>query len=257
MEEKINPIYDPEQGPMHVVAFFSGGASGVKYLLDRSDCSEIENDNYAIVGGFTDREDAEGRTVLENNGIETKYRPYDSSAEYYEQVLYDVEEFDPDLIVLSGFMRIVKEPLLSEYENKIINVHPADLRVKEEGEKKFKGDDAVYDAIVSGEKELRSSVHMVTEDLDEGPLLAVSRAFPIVRDQVRTLKKKNKRELRNYADSVQEWMKWEGDGPCLSKALQLLSEGKIGEGKSGIFIREADKFKSGYYDLEEDKIRII
>jgi folate-dependent phosphoribosylglycinamide formyltransferase PurN len=94
--------------------------------------------------------------------------------------------------------------------------------------RKYKGEDSVYDAIISGEKETRSTVHIATEEFDEGPIVVQSKPFEI--DQVkikRWLDQRNHRKIRNYADNLQETMKIEGDGAAYIKAMEEISKGLI------------------------------
>ena len=74
----------------------------------------------------------------------------------------------PDLVVLAGFMRVLKPAFLSAFAGRIINLHPSLLP-------KFPGLDAIGQALRAGEKETGCTVHHVTADLDAGPILAQAR----------------------------------------------------------------------------------
>ncbi|MFW6422333.1 MAG: formyltransferase family protein, partial [Candidatus Bipolaricaulota bacterium] len=180
----------------------------------------------------------------------------DAREHYFEALYEKLKAYNPDLIVLSGFMQIVTDPLLSGFRNRILNVHPADLRIEEGGKRKFVGDDTVYDAVQAGEEHLRSSVHIVSEQVDQGALMAVSRPLPVETELVEVLKEKAPEKIRGYADALQEWLKWEGDGPCLDQALQLIARGVVGtKAKSGIVFDMGGQIVQGYYDLKGEKIR--
>ena len=71
----------------------------------------------------------------------------------------------PDVVVLAGFMRLLKEPTLSAFENRIINLHPSLLP-------KFRGSHAVQRAIDDGELVTGTTLHVVTAELDAGRVLA-------------------------------------------------------------------------------------
>ena len=161
---------------------------------------------------------------------------------------------------LSGFTgpgSIIVEPLLTEYADRILNVHPADLTIlasreaaefniqrlyagnlsteqvtllvsENNLERRYKGEDAVYDAVISGEAYTRSSVHIARKEFDEGPLLMQSKKFPVRKEWVeKRVGQRNYRAIRKYADELQETMKWEGDGPAYRKALELISQGRL------------------------------
>ncbi len=74
----------------------------------------------------------------------------------------------PDLVVLAGFMRVLKPAFLGAFAGRIINLHPSLLP-------KFPGLDAVGQALRAGETETGCTVHYVTADLDAGPILAQAR----------------------------------------------------------------------------------
>lgn len=220
---------------LRVFVFFSGGASGFRYLADDD---PNYGESYEVVGAFTDSPDAPGvdsvreRGVpVETNDIEAFYAERDAPTtdldvreEFDARTRELVEPYEPDVVLLSGYMRILTEPVVSAFP--VINVHPADLRIENEGERVYTGFDAVRDAVLAGEDETRSSAHLVTEDVDDGPLLVVSPPFPVERGMVETLRERSEDALDAYIDAHQEWMKWKGDGPALAKALELAAEGR-------------------------------
>ena len=79
-----------------------------------------------------------------------------------------------DAIVLAGYMSVVTSPLLAAFAGRIVNVHPADLRILEGGRRKYTGDYAVRDAILAGECVLRATTHIVRAEVDGGEILMVS-----------------------------------------------------------------------------------
>ncbi len=84
-----------------------------------------------------------------------------------------------DLIVMAGYMKIVNTPLIQKFENKIINVHPADLTIlDDQGKRRYIGKNAVYQALQQGEWRTRSTVISVVEAVDEGPILELGPWVP-------------------------------------------------------------------------------
>ncbi|MDY6775166.1 MAG: formyltransferase family protein [Halobacteria archaeon] len=241
---------------LRVVVFFSGGASGLRYLA-RHDPNY--GDKYEVVGAFTDSPDARGVEFVRDEGIRLKTndldefyaerdadtRDLDVREEYDSQTADIIDEFDADLLLLSGYMRILTSPVVSSYP--IINVHPADLTVRDDGERVYTGFDPVYDAVVSGEEYTRSSVHFVTQDVDEGPLLTLSKRFEVHRELVDSLMENASDDaVQSYCESHQEWMKWEGDGPALAKAVELIADGRVERDGSDVYIDG----EIGHYSLD-------
>ncbi len=220
------PLYRPQPGrKMRVVVLFSGGASALKYLLEHD---PNLGEKYEFVGALTDRPDASGISIAKKAGIPVEVLPFrgflkergasfqDLKAReaYFAEVLKRIEKWDSDVLMLSGFMLIVTEPLLSTYRLRILNVHPADLTITDElGRRKYVGLDVVRKAIEAGEKFTRSTVHLVTEEVDGGPILALSEPLEV--------------EPGISPEEHQERMKWACDGPAYQRALELLAEGRV------------------------------
>lgn len=255
-------IHSDEDGPLRIAVLFSGGASGARYLLNKSFNGQKK---YEIVIGIADSKACSGIQVLRRNNLDVNIVDPDRLSDdrstgngrelnYFEKLTKTVDQFEPDLILLSGFMRVVTPPLLTKYRGRIINVHPADLRLRESGERKYKGTDTVYRSIVKGEKEIRSTVHFVTAGVDEGPILVVSEPVPIDRDMVRTFEKFNREMIRSYADLVQEWMKWTCDGPAIHKALDLIASGRAKVSDDQVYLRRPSGVTRGYYDMEKNEV---
>ena len=118
--------------------------------------------------------------------------------------------FTFDLALLAGYMRLFKGPLLRRFEGRAINVHPADLTVRDGVQRRYVGDDAVTLALEAGESRTRSSIIMVDPECDAGAILV---SGPWV----------------NYtggsADDHQDKQKRMSDWPALRFALTAFSNG--------------------------------
>jgi len=94
--------------------------------------------------------------------------------EIEEDIVRLLLEADVELVVLAGFMRIVKQPLLSAFPRKIINIHPSLLP-------KFRGLEAWKQALAAGEKVTGCTVHYVDAEVDTGDILG-KETVPILSD---------------------------------------------------------------------------
>jgi phosphoribosylglycinamide formyltransferase-1 len=83
-------------------------------------------------------------------------------------------------VILAGYMRVVKDPLLSEFPNRIVNIHPSLLPA-------FKGLKAWEQALVAGVKETGCTVHFVNKDIDAGEIIAQQRVPVLPDDTPETL----------------------------------------------------------------------
>lgn len=119
----------------------------------------------AAVG--SDRE-AGGLVEAARRGIDTFIEPWTRGAdreEWAARLANRVADYEPDLVVLSGFMRIVPASFVERFWPRLINTHPALLPA-------FPGAHAVQDALAAGVSETGASVHIVDAGMDTGPVLA-------------------------------------------------------------------------------------
>ena len=112
-----------------------------------------------------------------------------------------------DIVLLLGYLFILTEPMLDAFPNRILNIHDADLlQRRPDGGPRYPGLHSTRDAILAGERETRSSAHIVTEDLDGGPVIARSRAFPVAPFVHEAVAAGAADIVRAYAYAQREWM---------------------------------------------------
>jgi len=97
-----------------------------------------------------------------------------------KEVCEHLQRANVDVVVLAGFMRLIREPVLSAFAGRMINLHPSLLP-------KFPGSNAVQRALDAAESESGSTIHLVTADLDAGPALAQARVPVLEGDDAATL----------------------------------------------------------------------
>jgi phosphoribosylglycinamide formyltransferase-1 len=122
---------------------------------------------------------------------------------------------DVDYVFCLGYLYVLTEPMLAAFPERIVNIHDADLTRPQ----RFPGLHATRDAILAGERTTRSTLHLVNEDLDGGPVLYVSDAYPVApfaRDAVRAGAGDI---VRAYAYAHREWMMRDSWPRLLSQTL--------------------------------------
>lgn len=146
---------------------------------------------------------------------------------YDREVASLLAPFRPDLLLMSSYLYVATPALLNVTRRRVVNVHGSDLtRRGLDGKPKYLGLRAVTDAILAGERETRATAHWVTEEVDLGPPILRSRAFPVP-PLVRTLiAKGNERAARAYAFAHQEWMLQEAWGPLSALVIRLVAAGR-------------------------------
>jgi phosphoribosylglycinamide formyltransferase-1 len=240
MGGKVVPLYTPRKGrKMRVVVLFSGGASAVPFMLGGK--------NYEVVGAISSNKNASGIKRLGDMGIPVEIldikdfyagRPITDMRirEKYDERLLSIirsKGWRPDIIACSGYMYVLTKRFLNEFPNRILNVHPADLSITKNGRRAYTGLNVVRDQIEAGEKFTRSTVHIMNENPDQGPILVISDPLPV--------------EGRS-PEEQQALMKEKCDGPAYRKALELISSGMVGiDEKNNVYIKRGDEWVMGFW----------
>ncbi|MEM2874473.1 MAG: formyltransferase family protein [Candidatus Hadarchaeales archaeon] len=240
MTEDVVTLYSPKRGrKMRIVVLFSGGASAVPFM--------VGGEGYEVVGAISSNRNASGIRKLMEMGIPVEVldirefygdRPITDMRvrEKYDEELISIikrKGWDPDIVACSGYMYVLTGRFLREFPNRVLNVHPADLSILRGGKRAYTGLHVVRDQIEAGEKYTRSTVHIMNEDPDQGPIVVVSDPLPV--------------EGRS-PEEQQALMKERCDGPAYRKALDLISSGMVGMDAEGrIYIRRGDDWVMGFW----------
>lgn len=146
----------------NVVILISGRGSNMQAIVD----AQISGAQIAAV--ISNRPDAAGLTWAAARGIATAVVDHKAfaSREAFDQALADcIDSYQPDLVVLAGFMRILTPEFTRHYEGRMLNIHPSLLPA-------FPGLHTHERAIAEGCKVAGCTVHFVTAELDHGPIVA-------------------------------------------------------------------------------------
>ena len=155
----------------------SGRGSNLQSLIDAISSGRL---NVTVAVVISNVEDAGGLERARAAGIESlvvSHRGWSSRDEYDRALARELKARDVGLVCLAGFMRIVGSPLIEAYPNAILNVHPALLP-------SFPGVEAQRQALDHGVKVSGVTVHLVTGELDAGPIV-LQRAVEVLEDDTR------------------------------------------------------------------------
>ena len=188
----------------------SGRGSNLQALIDAIEDRQLHA-RIAIV--ISNKPGAPGLLRAEKAGIETlvlEHRAASSRDAYDRQLAQELRARGVRLVCLAGFMRLIGAPLLDAYPDAILNVHPSLLPA-------FPGVDAQRQALAHGVKVTGATVHLVTRELDGGPIV-LQAAVPVLEDDsVETLSARIlEQEHKLYPRAVQIVLdgEWRLDGRC-------------------------------------------
>lgn len=156
----------------NLVVFASGSGSNFQSIIDAVSNKQL---NANIAGLITNNENSFAIKRAKSHSIPTAcINPslFKSEDEYCEFLLKQLHNWKADFLILAGYLRKIPGKIISQYPDRILNIHPSLLPAY--GGKGFYGK-KVHEAVIKNrEQESGCSVHIVTKQYDEGPILAQS-----------------------------------------------------------------------------------
>lgn len=156
---------------LRVMVLVSGGGTNLQAIIDGVAAGNITNTE--LVGVLSNNKTVKSLERAKKAGIpavSVSPKDYADRAAFNEAMLARIDEFEPDLIVLAGFLVAIPEAMVKKYSNRIINIHPSlipsfcgvgyyGLKVHEK-------------VLERGVKVTGATVHFVNEGMDEGPIIS-------------------------------------------------------------------------------------
>jgi folate-dependent phosphoribosylglycinamide formyltransferase PurN len=134
-------------------------------------------------------------------------RAYEDRRTYDAMTAHVLRELGVDVVLCLGYIFVLTDVMLNAFPNRIFNIHDSDLTLRrDDGERRYVGLRSTRDAILAGEPETRSTLHLVTEKLDGGPILALSRAYPVAPFVHEAAAAGHMDIVKAYAYAQREWM---------------------------------------------------
>jgi phosphoribosylglycinamide formyltransferase-1 len=160
----------------------SGQGTNCRAILERIRAEELPAEARLVISDVLDapileiaREFSVPNAYLPPGHFRTRLEPQTEA-----ELVRMLREAEVELVVLAGFMRVLKEPMLSAFPRKIVNIHPSLLP-------KFPGLEAWKQALVAGEKVAGCTVHYVDDQIDHGDIIAQQEVPVLADDTAETL----------------------------------------------------------------------
>ena len=200
-----------------VVVLLSGTGSNLQALIDSTRTGDSP---VRIAAVISNRSDAYGLQRARDAGIDTRsldHKTFEGREAFDAALVELIDAFNPKLVVLAGFMRILSADFVRHYEGRLLNIHPSLLP-------KYKGMHTHQRALDAGDSEHGCSVHFVTEELDGGPLV-VQAVVPVESDDsAQTLAQRvHTQEHRIYPLAV----RWFAEGRLILGDQGALLDGQL------------------------------
>ena len=196
---------------LKVVVMVYGGGTNLQAVIDSVKNQTITNTQ--IVGVISNNKNAYALKRAEENGIPSECispKNYETREIFNEKLLQAVKAYEPDLIVLAGFLVVIPPAMIGEYKNRMINIHPSLIpSFCGTGYYGLKVHEA---ALARGVKVVGATVHFVDEGTDTGPIILQKAVEVLQGDTPETLQKR-----------VMEQAEWK----ILPRAIDLIANGKV------------------------------
>ena len=165
----------------NIVVLISGKGTNLQALIDASHRS-----SYTISAVISNKAKAIGLNRAKISGIDTyviEQESFNSKLEFEESLATQISEINPELIVLAGFMKVLSPQFVKFFRGKVINIHPSLLP-------EYPGLNT-HQRVLEDKKKIHGvSVHLVTEDLDGGPVIAQDSVYVLPDDTAESLAKR-------------------------------------------------------------------
>jgi phosphoribosylglycinamide formyltransferase-1 len=213
--------------PLSLVVLISGRGSNLRAILDAIADNSLRATVEAVISS---RADAAGLAYAQRANIDTlALDPADYRLrEDYDRALQGlIDRFQPDFVVLAGFMRILSDGFVQHYRGRLLNIHPSLLPA-------LRGLNTHQRALDEGLHEHGASVHLVTEELDGGPVIIQVRVPVLPGDTAGSLAERVlEQEHRLYVEALrllaEKQVYWDGNRLVhnkepLSRPLQMSTQ---------------------------------
>ena len=196
---------------LRVAVLVSGGGTNLQAIIDAVESGKITNTE--LVGVISNNRNAYALERAKKHGIPAQCispKDFETRAEFNKALLEKLNELQPDLVVLAGFLVVIPEEMIRVYRNRIINIHPSLIPA-------FCGTGfyglKVHEAALSrGVKVVGATVHFVDEGTDTGPI--------ILQKAVEVHEGDTPKVLQQRVMEEAEWV-------IMPRAIDLIANGKV------------------------------
>ena len=196
---------------LNIVVLVSGGGTNLQAIMDKIADGTVTNTKIAAV--ISNNANAYALERAKNAGIPAECispKQFENRDLFNEALLAGVKKYNPDLVVLAGFLVIIPPALIAEYRNRLINIHPSLIP-------SFCGTGyyglKVHEAVLArGNKVTGATVHFVDEGTDTGPIL-LQKAVCVQKDDT--------------AEVLQKRVMVEAEWEILPQAIDAIANGRV------------------------------
>jgi len=154
----------------NLVVFASGSGSNFQKILENTKNNKIKNSQVSLL--ISNNSNSKAIFYAKKNKVDTfviNSQRYPDNKDYVEVLNNKINQYNPELIILAGYMKLIPKKTIDIFKNKIINIHPGKL--PEFGGKGYYGMNVHKAVIDSGVKSTAVTIHYVNEEYDKGMII--------------------------------------------------------------------------------------
>jgi len=152
---------EPAQLPKAVI-LISGNGSNLQAIIDAKSCGDLNLEIAAVISNVPDAYGLERAKEAGINAHGLDHKSFESRDAFDSELIRTIERYNPQIVVLAGYMRILTDNFVNRYLGRLINIHPSLLP-------KYPGLNTHKKALESGDSVHGVTVHFVIPELDAGP----------------------------------------------------------------------------------------
>lgn len=181
-----------------IVVLISGNGSNLQAIIDNVQSENINANITAVISNKPDAYGLERARLANIPAVCVNHQDFDDKQAFEAKLIQTIDQYQPDLVILAGFMRILSSDLVQHYLGKMLNIHPSLLP-------KYKGLHTHRRVLENNDSEHGSSVHFVTAELDGGPIVAQRKIHVEADDTEQSLQSKIQQQEYQLYPQVIGW----------------------------------------------------
>lgn len=182
----------------NIVVLISGNGSNLQAIIDSVQNGAINGRVSAVISNKPNVYGLERAEKASIPAVAVDHTQFASRSDFEQALIQTIDQYQPDLVVLAGFMRILSSEFVQHYLGTMLNIHPSLLP-------KYPGLDTHKRVLENGDKEHGTSVHFVTAELDGGPIIAQRSIHVTADDTEQTLQQKIQQQEHKLYPEVVGW----------------------------------------------------
>lgn len=207
---------------LKIAVLVSGGGTNLQAIIDAIENGTITNTEIAVV--ISNNANAYALERAKEHGIEAlciSPKQYENREDFNKDFLEKLNSYQVDLVVLAGFLVVLPEMMIKQYENRIVNIHPS--LIPSFCGKGFYGLKVHEEALARGVKVTGATVHFVDAGTDTGPII---------------LQKAVEVKQGDTPEKLQRRVMEEAEWKIMPKAIDLIANGKVSVENGQVIIKE-------------------